>query len=80
MTGDDIFELAERLDRIAVAVERIATALEPVTTTVVDLPSIEYAIAAERGRCPERYSGTVLPCVLQTGHAGDHVDVTEASW
>jgi hypothetical protein len=42
VTGDDIFELSERLDRIAVALERIATALEPVTTTVVGLPDLEH--------------------------------------
>jgi hypothetical protein len=65
MTGDDMFELAERLDRIAVAVERIAAALEPVITTAAVLPD-PCGVREYIG------DGVYVTCTLPPDHQGRH--------
>lgn len=63
MTGDDIFELSERLDRIAVAVERIAGALEP---------TVSVRVESHPNVCGNELGQDV--CQRPLGHAGMHKD------
>jgi hypothetical protein len=75
VTGDDIFGLFERLDRIAVALERIADSAQPVTTTATDTVSPMY-----RRACGAVHPTAPWPCLLTAEHGCRHMDANERRW